>query len=389
MVQALGVQEAWGATGDEIGSLFHGAPEKKEHMGCCPHCRRAFREFIEADGRSLRDFGAASWEDVRPCYGYWAKNFWVSLEELRAAVARAEKEQKALLDKKAERTADLQAGQNAEDDEIDREVLKTKGESAEEVTERLTALRERLHALEWDSRILYTPEDQRELRVSEKGWNLIQYYSRLFNGRMTAVPSGYIMEAFARQNAHKREALAGDDTTSKVATQPWICSYALRQPAFTWGGHSLGFFEFYRHSGNAMCYETSNRDYRVWHWESYLNDVGRSIGRFLGKPSGVYIKPHRGAPAQRALSAAARDCRMIYLVHLRTRVAHGRLFRRQQGAPAYGGMGQPHARKGRGPHFRGGMGLPSGSGRGAPAYGRVPWFGVRLADREIRQHARG
>ena len=128
---------------------------------------------------------------------------------------------------------------------------------------------------------------------------------------MTAKPSGYIMGAFARQNARKREALA-EGAAGPVATQPWLYSYALRQPAFTWGGHSLGFFEYYRHSDNAMCYETSNRDYRVWHWESYLNDVGRSIGRFLGKPFGVYVKPHRGAPAQRALSAAARGCRMIY-----------------------------------------------------------------------------
>jgi hypothetical protein len=78
------------------------------------------------------------------------------------------------------------------------------------------------------------------------------------------------------------------------------------------GGSSLDFFDFYRYSDTGFMYETSNRDPRVWPWDSYLCDVGRTLRGKLGLEFGIYVKPHRGAPVQRALSAAARGARCIY-----------------------------------------------------------------------------
>src|ERR1043165_5605369 len=87
---------------------------------------------------------------------------------------------------------------------------------------------------------------------------------------------------------------------------PHIYSFALRGNTFLMGGHSLDFFDFYRHADNAFVYETSNRDARVWQWDSYLCDVGRIVSQDQHIQFGIYIKPHRGAPIQRTLAAAAR-----------------------------------------------------------------------------------
>jgi hypothetical protein len=78
------------------------------------------------------------------------------------------------------------------------------------------------------------------------------------------------------------------------------------------GGHSLDFFDFYRHADNAFVYETSNRDARVWQWDSYLCDVGRIVSQDQHIQFGIYIKPHRGAPIQRTLAAAARGATLLY-----------------------------------------------------------------------------
>jgi hypothetical protein len=61
-----------------------------------------------------------------------------------------------------------------------------------------------------------------------------------------------------------------------------------------------------------MVYETSNRDPRVWAWDSYLCDVGRVLHEKLGKQFGIYIKPHRGAPIQRLLAFVARGDGLIF-----------------------------------------------------------------------------
>ena len=78
------------------------------------------------------------------------------------------------------------------------------------------------------------------------------------------------------------------------------------------GGHSLDFFDFYRQADNGFVYETSNRDARIWQWDSYLCDVGRVVSTARELQFGVYVKPHRGAPVQRALSAVSRNARMLY-----------------------------------------------------------------------------
>jgi hypothetical protein len=83
--------------------------------------------------------------------------------------------------------------------------------------------------------------------------------------------------------------------------------YAMQGPTPSWNGSSLDWHEFYDLKPNsAFVFETSNRDARVWQWESYLADIGRGIASRHNMDQGCLIKPHRGAPAQRMLSAVSR-----------------------------------------------------------------------------------
>lgn len=83
--------------------------------------------------------------------------------------------------------------------------------------------------------------------------------------------------------------------------------YAMQGPTPSWNGSSLDWHEFYDLKPNtAFVFETSNRDARVWQWESYLADIGRGIADRHGMVQGCLIKPHRGAPAQRMLSVVTR-----------------------------------------------------------------------------------
>jgi hypothetical protein len=139
------------------------------------------------------------------------------------------------------------------------------------------------------------------------------YYTLAFNNHVTAMLFSPLKEAFARANAAKRAALApGGDPQSPAAKQPWIYSYALRGNTFLMKGHSLDFFDFYRRADNAIVYETSNREPRVWGWDSYLCDVQRVVGAKMSLAQGIYIKPHRGASVQRMLSAVSRGDTMLY-----------------------------------------------------------------------------
>ena len=124
------------------------------------------------------------------------------------------------------------------------------------------------------------------------------YYSRKFNNYATA-------QLFVEL----RKAL---DEANRARTQPAVYSYALRGNTFLMAGHSLDFFDFYRFADNAFVYETSNTGPQIWQWDSYLCDVGRVVSATMDKRFGIYIKPHRGAPVQRALSAVSRGARMIY-----------------------------------------------------------------------------
>ena len=306
------VEEVWALTKDEIGTVFDGAPEGKAHQGCCPHCSKAFRAFVQADGRTLEDFGAPSWDDIHSTYGYWARTYW----DIRHEREEAKRKAREAVD--AELQAALGAGTNdllkLPANGIDNEVVdaldNNDGEKRDLAAEFLAADKS-LTELIWNNRAgQRTPKDAKH-RLSPAGWNLLSYYSSRFNCEGAAQLFNPVREAFAAQNEKKRLALA-NNPDSPAAKQPWVYSYALRGNTFLMGGHSLDFFEFYRHADNAFMYETSNRDRRIWQWDSYLCDVGRSLNRFMGKRFGVYVKPHRGAPVQRAFTAIARGARTIY-----------------------------------------------------------------------------
>ena len=148
--------------------------------------------------------------------------------------------------------------------------------------------------------------------LSTRGGCLAAYYTRQFNNYASARLFTPLRDAVAAANEARRKAIAAGEKDTPAARQPEMFSYALRGNTFLMKGHSLDFFDFYRHADNAFVYEMSNRDPRAWPWDSYLCDVGRVVSGAMRLEFGVYVKPHRGAPVQRALSAAARGARMIY-----------------------------------------------------------------------------
>ncbi|QDU96490.1 type 1 glutamine amidotransferase family protein [Lignipirellula cremea] len=147
-----------------------------------------------------------------------------------------------------------------------------------------------------------------------KGDAMRAYWTLRFNCHASAQLFAPMRAAARAENANKRQAVDQGDTTSATARQPWMYPGAMRGNTFLMGGHSLDFFNWYRTADNAFVYETSNRDPRVWSWDSYLCDVGRTV---IAQPDmgqelfAVYVKPHRGAPMQRALSAVSRGARYI------------------------------------------------------------------------------
>jgi hypothetical protein len=95
--------------------------------------------------------------------------------------------------------------------------------------------------------------------------------------------------------------------SAKKLKENGILLYAMQGPTPSWSGHSLDWHEFYDEGANtALVFETSNRDPRIWQWESYLGDIMRGISARHDLPIGSLIKPHRGAPLQRMLSLVSR-----------------------------------------------------------------------------------
>ncbi|MHC4749938.1 MAG: hypothetical protein ACYTFW_08695, partial [Planctomycetota bacterium] len=226
-VLSLPVEEVWGLTVDEIGTVIDGSREKKAHLSVCPRCRRGFQEWLKRKGFKPSDFGASEWSEVKPL------NVW-------------------------------------------------------------------------------DPQRNRPW-LRNRGLALAAYYTRDFNNHITAMLFNDLKEAFARANEVKGAALArGDESEGSDAHRPWIYSYALRGNTFLMKGHSLDFFDFYRLADNAIVYETSNRGPRIWGWDSYLCDVQRVVAAKMHLAQGIYIKPHRGAPVQRMLSAVSRGNTMLY-----------------------------------------------------------------------------
>jgi hypothetical protein len=152
----------------------------------------------------------------------------------------------------------------------------------------------------------------RRAPLSPRGWARLHYWSRRFNNDASAQLFAPQRAYFDEQNQRKRAALAAGRGEALEARQPWVYAYALRGNTYLMGGHSLDFFDFYRHADNGFMYETSNRDPRVWQWDSYLCDVGRMLSDQLGTRFGLYVKPHRGAPIQRCLTALAREAKVVY-----------------------------------------------------------------------------
>lgn len=140
--------------------------------------------------------------------------------------------------------------------------------------------------------------------LSKRSTALLAYWTAMFNNDVTSGLFAPLRKAFEDANASKSS--TGD------AKQPSVYSFALRGCSFIAQGHSLDFFDFYRHADNAFVYEGSNRDPRIWQWDDYLSDVARMITAEQNLRFGVYVKPNRGAPIQRALSALSRGATMIY-----------------------------------------------------------------------------
>ena len=259
--QALGlgelpVEEVWGLTVDEIGTVIDRSPEGKGHLSVCPRCAAGFRDFLRGLGLTPGDFGSKSWAAVRPAH------LWQPREQKPKPAAKAPT-------------------------------------SPFGPSKRPAAPAKRPPS--------FTPPDLADPRQA-----LLAYYTLRFNNHLSAKLFTPLRDLFAGMNAAKRKALAAGATDTPEAKQPWLYSYALRGNTFLMRGHSLDFFNFYRLADNAFVYETSNRGPRIWSWDSYLCDVGRVVSQKLGKRFGIYIKPHRGAPVQRALAAVSRGAKMIY-----------------------------------------------------------------------------
>lgn len=308
--RAIPFHEVWALTNDEIGTVFDGSPERKSHMGSCPYCRKGFQDFVKAEGRTLKDFGAPDWADIRATYGYWAISYWETKRKYEADVDAATKALKAetegSLDKNVQNLNTNAADKDADD--LDAEI---EGKPKKDYAKELIDAEAKLKHLIWSSSVMEVPKEEQKHRLSPEGWNLLSYYSRRFNAETAAGLFQQLQERIGEENAKKQKAIENKEN-SITARQSWIYSYALRGNTFLMGGHSLGFFDFYQYADNGFVYETSNRDSRVWQWDSYLCDVGRSLSRFRNKQFAIYVKPHRGAPVQRALTAVARGVRSLY-----------------------------------------------------------------------------
>ncbi len=257
----LPVDEVWALTVDEIGAVIDRAPEGKGHLAVCPRCAAAFRAFLREHGVRPADVGAADWQGVRP-----------------ACIWQPPAPRPGPPPKPAVPTnpfAPTPPAGPADKPEPDGPVLR--------------------------------PPDLDDPREA-----LLAWWTLRFNNHMSARLFSPLRDAFTAANAARRQALAAGRGDATAARRARGYAYALRGNTFLMKGHSLDFFHFYRHADNAMVYETSNRDGRIWGWDSYLCDVGRFLSRDRGLGFGVYVKPHRGAPVQRALSAAARGATMLY-----------------------------------------------------------------------------
>ena len=282
-VDGLPFGTCWLLSIDEIGDAFGGTAEGRSHMGVCPHCIAKFRSYLGERGVTPADFDETSWDAVRPTFGYFSKPY---AERVLEAEAKKREEEAKRPDLSDPARWDVP-------DDLDSLIGEAEGEGDGFVASG-------------------SDSGQPKPPLSARGWHKLTYWSRRFLNDGSVMLFTPMRDAFAAANDAKREALAAGRSDEPAAEQPWLFTYALRGNTFLMGGQSIDFFDFYRHADTGFMYETSNRDPRVWIWDSYLCDVGRMLHDKMGKAFGVYVKPHRGAATQRGLSAVARGARTLY-----------------------------------------------------------------------------
>ena len=107
-----------------------------------------------------------------------------------------------------------------------------------------------------------------------------------------------VRDFFKEQNELKQRALTEGRLDSPEAKQPWVYTYALRGVNFLIAGHSLEYFEFYRHADTGFMYETSNRDPRgpgisgtqfqpACHESGPWQGAPGCVSVVIGKPPGI------------------------------------------------------------------------------------------------------
>ena len=249
--RAAGAQESWALWVDEIGVFA------KEHIVHCERCTGKFRDYLRAQKVTPADFGKSGWEQVKPF------NMW-SAPPPATPAARVADEVDTLLEKPIAPKSPAPA--LAPPPVVPpAPAAAAKGKSA---------------------RGAGPPP------LPDQPADALRYY---YTFRFMTHATAQVFPEFARQ-----------------FQQAGIPLYAMQGPTPSWSGSSLDWHEFYDHGANtAFVFETSNRDPRVWQWESYLAEIGRGIAGRHSMPMGCLVKPHRGAPEQRMLAVVSRGVRVI------------------------------------------------------------------------------
>ena len=338
-------QHVWALTVDEIGSVFGGAPEGAAHMSVCPHCQAAFREWLKSKGLKPADFDCKTWDQVKNI-AYPNAMSWDQMLDERKEQAGAHQEYIGSLPGMSDKSAMKQV-ELTEQPPIDLEAVapvqetpivpapvrgierkaNVRGTATTTAPATQKAAAPKAQGTEIDlsdeAAAKLADNDEKTLTdpapttapapaVDLPARRRLLYYSFEFANYSSGHAFRALREACDEHNRAKQAAIDAGDLKNPIVKQAFVYTFALRGNTFLMADHTLDFFDFYREADNAMVYETSNRDPRVWQWDSYLCDVGRSLRLRMNKKFGVYVKPHRGAPVQRTLAAVARGAEMIF-----------------------------------------------------------------------------
>ncbi len=311
----------WVRTVDEIGSVYGAAAEGKAHMSVCPDCQKAFKQWMKEKGFTPEYFDCKSWDEVKniayPNARSWAE---VNAEEKRLYREKLDalpgvKDNNPMVSLKGDEEApvfEMPTGKKTK--------AATGGAATGGGGTRAAAGGPEVDTGDDDTEVEQDPAlDKAEgVEAMSPGKRRLLYWSHAFSGYTTGKMFTELYKTLEAHNKAKQAALeklakGAGDKDDPILKTPFMYSFALRGNTFLMGGATLDFFDFYRDADNAMVYETSNRDSRIWQWDSYLCDVGRSLRLNMGKEFGVYVKPHRGAAVQRILAAVARGATFVFL----------------------------------------------------------------------------